>query len=142
MINPPINDLVKKVGNRYSLVVAVAKRAREIAEEDKDGGKDKTADNSFETRASEKLRGTKPPLKPIQEAIDEIDKDELEIYERDPKEVEVERRQKYNITTTPVEELYPLPDQEEEDLDDFIEEETSDTEDLEFIDDLDDDTDE
>ncbi|MEF9952508.1 MAG: DNA-directed RNA polymerase subunit omega [Clostridium sp.] len=30
MINPPIIDLLDKVGNRYSLVVVAAKRARNI----------------------------------------------------------------------------------------------------------------
>ena len=35
MIYPAINKLVKKAGNRYSLTVAVAKRARELVDGDK-----------------------------------------------------------------------------------------------------------
>ena len=35
MIYPGINALVKKAGNRYSLTVAVAKRARELVDGDK-----------------------------------------------------------------------------------------------------------
>ncbi len=34
MYNPSIDDLVKKVGNRYSLIVAVSKRARALIEDD------------------------------------------------------------------------------------------------------------
>lgn len=34
MLNPSINDLMKKVDSRYTLVVAAAKRAREIVEGD------------------------------------------------------------------------------------------------------------
>lgn len=36
MLNPSVNDLVKDGGNAYSLVIASAKRAREIASEAKD----------------------------------------------------------------------------------------------------------
>ena len=32
MLNPPINQLLKKVDSRYTLVIAAAKRAREIIE--------------------------------------------------------------------------------------------------------------
>ena len=34
MIYPTIADLMKKTGTRYGLVIAAAKRARQIAEED------------------------------------------------------------------------------------------------------------
>lgn len=34
MITPPINELIDKAGSRYSLVVAVSKRARQIVEGD------------------------------------------------------------------------------------------------------------
>jgi len=40
MIYPPVNDLVKKIGkngNRYNLVIATAKRTRQIAEAEKSG---------------------------------------------------------------------------------------------------------
>lgn len=32
MIEPPINELMKKVDSRYTLVVATAKRARQLSE--------------------------------------------------------------------------------------------------------------
>lgn len=32
MINPPIQELVKKTGNRYVLVIEAAKRARQLAD--------------------------------------------------------------------------------------------------------------
>ncbi|MEW9123073.1 MAG: DNA-directed RNA polymerase subunit omega [Thermotaleaceae bacterium] len=34
MLNPPINKLLEKVDSRYTLVVAAAKRAREIIDGD------------------------------------------------------------------------------------------------------------
>ena len=33
MIEPPINELIDKADSRYSLVVAIAKRARQITDE-------------------------------------------------------------------------------------------------------------
>lgn len=33
MIEPPINDLLKKADSRYSLVVAISKRARQLTDE-------------------------------------------------------------------------------------------------------------
>ncbi|MGI6031447.1 MAG: DNA-directed RNA polymerase subunit omega [Eubacteriales bacterium] len=33
MLYPAVNDLAKKVGNRYSLVIVTAKRARQIVNE-------------------------------------------------------------------------------------------------------------
>jgi DNA-directed RNA polymerase subunit omega len=33
MLNPSVNDLLKKTDNRYSLVIATSKRAREIIQE-------------------------------------------------------------------------------------------------------------
>ena len=33
MLYPAVNDLANKVGNRYSLVIVTAKRARQIVEE-------------------------------------------------------------------------------------------------------------
>ncbi|WP_035290732.1 DNA-directed RNA polymerase subunit omega [Clostridium sp. KNHs214] len=35
MINPPIIDLLKKVDNRYSLIIATSRRARQIIDGDK-----------------------------------------------------------------------------------------------------------
>ena len=34
MIYPALSDLIKKAGSRYSLVIATAKRARELVEND------------------------------------------------------------------------------------------------------------
>ncbi|MCH4890255.1 DNA-directed RNA polymerase subunit omega [Acidaminobacter sp. JC074] len=34
MLYPPVNELVKKAGTRYGLIIAAAKRAREIIETD------------------------------------------------------------------------------------------------------------
>ena len=39
MLYPPMGDLMDKVGSRYMLVNAVARRAREIAEEAEQQGK-------------------------------------------------------------------------------------------------------
>ncbi len=36
MLYPPVNELVKKVGTRYGLIIAAAKRAREIIDTDDD----------------------------------------------------------------------------------------------------------
>ena len=32
IVNPTVNDLLKNIENRYALVIAVSRRAREIAE--------------------------------------------------------------------------------------------------------------
>lgn len=32
MINPPVSSLLKKTGDRYTLVIATAKRARQLTE--------------------------------------------------------------------------------------------------------------
>lgn len=34
MLYPPVNELVKKVGSRYGLIIAASKRAREIIDTD------------------------------------------------------------------------------------------------------------
>lgn len=34
MLYPPVNELVKKVGTRYGLIVSISKRAREIISTD------------------------------------------------------------------------------------------------------------
>lgn len=34
MLQPAIGDLVKKAGSRYALVIAVAKRARDLSEDE------------------------------------------------------------------------------------------------------------
>ena len=54
MIYPPITNLIEKTNSRYSLVIATAKRAREISEDK-----------------------TKEVTKPVIEAIREIDDGEV-----------------------------------------------------------------
>lgn len=58
MIEPPINSLLKKVDSRYTLVVAAAKRARQLA----DGAVKLTKHNSD---------------KPVTVAIHEIDENKI-----------------------------------------------------------------
>ena len=56
MIYPPITNLIKKTNSRYSLVIATAKRARQISEDE-----------------------TKNVTKPVIEAIREINDGEVTI---------------------------------------------------------------
>ncbi|MDP4118211.1 MAG: DNA-directed RNA polymerase subunit omega [Bacillota bacterium] len=128
MIKPPINSLVKKVkeevgfelGNRYSLVLAMAKRARQIAETD-EKEKDKEP-STFESRVNDKYKSAKETVKPLHKAIDEFVDDEIEVYQRDPKEVEKERREKYNIKTAPIIIDNDIDFNEEDDDDEIIKE--------------------
>jgi len=62
MINPPLDELIKKVDSRYTLVVAAAKRARQILE-------------TTEIEPEEKAR------KPVTVALEEILSGKLK-YER------------------------------------------------------------
>ncbi len=92
MLKPPIYELVNKIsdnlgeevgkelGNRYSLVLAIAKRARVIAIND-ELEKSKEAPSSFESRITDKYR-TKEIIKPIHKAIDELYADKIEIYQK------------------------------------------------------------
>lgn len=64
MINPSIIDLLKKVDNRYSLVVATSRRAREIIEGKGPSVSEKTS-------------------KPLTIAIDEVNEGILEVTERE-----------------------------------------------------------
>lgn len=59
MINPPIIDLLEKVGDRYSLVVVASKRAREIIDGD------------------EPLVDI-PSTKPVTIAVNEVNQEKLE----------------------------------------------------------------
>ena len=58
MIYPPLTNLIEKASCRYSLVIATAKRAREISEDE-----------------------TKDVTKPVVEAIKEIDNGEVVIVD-------------------------------------------------------------
>ncbi|MDD3766476.1 MAG: DNA-directed RNA polymerase subunit omega [Eubacteriales bacterium] len=62
MIYPALSDLIKKAGNRYSLVIATAKRARELVESDPNQTDEKSA-------------------KPVSVAIQEIHQDKIIINE-------------------------------------------------------------
>ena len=103
MLKPPINDLVEKIteelgpqlgaelGNRYSLVLAIAKRAREIAlEEDKEKGKEPI---SFESRITDRYKTAKDVVKPIHKAIDEFAAEIIEVYQRSPEEIKAEENE-------------------------------------------------
>ena len=68
MIYPNINDLLKFTDNRYSLVVATAKRARQIAKE------------------TEKREGYYPD-KPVMLAIDEIAQGKVKIVPKSDTDV-------------------------------------------------------
>ncbi|MBR6523619.1 MAG: DNA-directed RNA polymerase subunit omega [Clostridia bacterium] len=69
MIYPPIDQLVKKTGNKYELVIATAKRARVIANEEKAKEKQPVEQSGF---MSVKTKTEKPVQKPIVKAINDI----------------------------------------------------------------------
>ncbi len=70
MIYPPIDKLVSKTGNKYELVIATAKRAREIANAERAKEKEE-ADVQFSvTKSSSKA--DKNYKKPIVKAVEEI----------------------------------------------------------------------
>lgn len=71
MIYPPINELVEKTGNKYELVIATAKRAREIASEEKTKEK-QSAETSAFIAAKNAAKAEKDMQKPIVKAISEI----------------------------------------------------------------------
>lgn len=61
MLKPTMSDLVKKTDSRYSLVIAVAKRARQLTE-----GAEPLTEASSD--------------KPVSIAINEIDQGKVDIY--------------------------------------------------------------
>lgn len=69
MINPSIDDLLKKVESRYEIIIGAAKRARELYD-----GKETTYD--------------KEKLKTISIAIKEIDEGTIELINPVIKEIE------------------------------------------------------
>lgn len=82
MIYPPIKNLVEKTGNRYRLVVATAKRAREIAREENSAEKEKPNEMSvLEMRIKERMekKPDKKMQKPIIRSLEEIMNDEVYI---------------------------------------------------------------
>ena len=58
MLYPSIMDLMEKTGSRYSLVIATAKRAREIEEEAMDESKNVDGARSITRAATEIADGT------------------------------------------------------------------------------------
>lgn len=88
MIYPPINELVDKTGNRYKLVIAAAKRAREISREEKeteteDRQEISSIDQRIKERSERMRRDGKTDEKPIIRALDEIMHDEIYITNAD-----------------------------------------------------------
>ncbi|MCK9477880.1 MAG: DNA-directed RNA polymerase subunit omega [Firmicutes bacterium] len=66
MIFPPISELLKKAGSRYSLVIATAKRARELVADgdalDKDDI-DKQVSNAIDELYADKIAVVHPQVK-------------------------------------------------------------------------------
>ena len=77
MLYPSIMELMKKAGNRYSLVIAASKRAREVLEQSKD---DETS-----------IDGARS----ITKAVEEIAEGEILVV-NETKEQELEREAEYN----------------------------------------------
>ncbi len=102
MLKPPINELVNKIttelgtdggselGNRYSLVLAIAKRAREIAIDEAKNNEKTKEPSTFESRITDKYRNSKEIIKPIHKAIDEFSDEIIEVYRRTPEEIKAE----------------------------------------------------
>lgn len=103
MLKPPINNLVKKIeeelgpdvgpelGNRYSLVLAIAKRARVIAAEEEENAEKEIAP-AFEARAN--VKPQKEVIKPIHKAIDEFYGEKIEVYHKTPEDIKAEERER------------------------------------------------
>lgn len=77
IVKPTVVQLLEKAENRYSLVIATAKRARQIA------------------------RGSKPltdkdDASPVTLAADEIEDDKVKIYNEDQWNEELKKREKSN----------------------------------------------
>ncbi|MCT4660380.1 MAG: DNA-directed RNA polymerase subunit omega [Tissierellales bacterium] len=75
MYNPPIDELLEKVGNRYSLSMIISKRARQII----DGSE------TIVEKKTEKI---------IDLAIDELDQDMLSYRRMTEEEIELANRMK------------------------------------------------
>lgn len=60
MNKPPVNELVDKVGCRYMLVTAVAKRARQIMTDNEDIGDRKPVSVAVEELWNDELKLTYP----------------------------------------------------------------------------------
>ena len=73
IVKPTVVELLEKAENRYSLVIATAKRARQIAS----GSKPMTS---------------KDDVSPVTLAADEIEEDKVIIYNKDQWDEELENR--------------------------------------------------
>lgn len=71
MIYPPINDLVEKTGNKYELVIAIAKRARVIAIEERENDS-RAPETSAYIAAKNAVKFDKIAQKPIIRAINDL----------------------------------------------------------------------
>lgn len=75
MVKPSVTDLLKKATNRYELVIATSKRARQIVNQrneekkaEKDtSSKDKKVDESAVTTAAEEIAAGKVKIEPKEE---------------------------------------------------------------------------
>jgi len=76
MLYPSIMDLMEKTGSRYSLVIATAKRAREIEEAAHDDIKNVDGARSITKAATEIADGT---IVVLDESDDEVKEEALEI---------------------------------------------------------------
>ncbi|MBQ3054199.1 MAG: DNA-directed RNA polymerase subunit omega [Clostridia bacterium] len=113
MLKPPINNLVEKIstelgpetgkelGNRYSLVLAIAKRARVIASSEEKVKEKEPA--TFESRISDKYKSGKETIKPIHKAIDELYGDEIVAYRKTIEEMKADTKDIHNEESKPVE---------------------------------------
>ena len=101
MIYPPVGELVDKIGhmahdpakgNRYSLVIVAAKRAREISNQDAANSKNPELDALHIKDRSSLKNSNEPIIKPIVESLHEIINDELYLTEESDSE-EVYKRE-------------------------------------------------
>ncbi|WP_099188028.1 DNA-directed RNA polymerase subunit omega [Tepidibacter mesophilus] len=76
MLYPSINDLLKKIDNRYNLVIAVSKRARKLIE------------------GEEELVRTKE-VKPVDIATQEVYENKINYRPMTAEEIETEERQEH-----------------------------------------------
>ncbi|MTI69932.1 MAG: DNA-directed RNA polymerase subunit omega [Firmicutes bacterium] len=68
MLYPSINELLEKVDSRYTLVMLVSKRARQLVEGDEPGVEVRTTKSvttALEEFYEEKLEYTKPDIKSL-----------------------------------------------------------------------------
>ena len=92
MIYPPIKELIDKVGNRYSLVVVTAKRAREIAQQERTLEKERELapePTTLESRLKRLERASnKKIVKPIIRAVQEVYDGKVYFVQHDSQEPE------------------------------------------------------